>query len=251
MSSNRAAGEPAGNLPDRHSEDSFDAETARAASGPLFASLGCAIALLILFAWLADQVFKGGLVEFDSSVRSLVHRFASPAVTQLMLAFTFLGSFEFLSVLFVILIAAAFRFQFRRQAAWFAIAMAGELLLEFTLKLAYHRARPDAFFVTHATGYSFPSGHALGSFCFYGVAAGLSCARIQARGLRIVLYMASVALILAIGLSRIYLGVHYPSDVIAGYLAGGVWVSSLLVVARGRRLFKPTPGPAGIHSAKS
>jgi undecaprenyl-diphosphatase len=72
----------------------------------------------------------------------------------------------------------------------------------------------------------------MSSFCFYGVLAGLYSARIRSRSARILAWIVSAALIAGIGLSRIYLGVHYPTDVVAGYLAGAVWVSTLLFVDR-------------------
>jgi undecaprenyl-diphosphatase len=72
----------------------------------------------------------------------------------------------------------------------------------------------------------------MSSFCFYGVLAGLYSARIRSRSARLVIWVVSGVLIAGIGLSRIYLGVHYPTDVIAGYLAGAVWVSTLLLVDR-------------------
>ncbi|HMC29816.1 MAG TPA: phosphatase PAP2 family protein, partial [Candidatus Angelobacter sp.] len=83
--------------------------------------------------------------------------------------------------------------------------------------------------------YSFPSGHALTSLCFYGVMAGLLSARIKSLPWRIALWTAAVLLIIAIGLSRIYLGVHYPSDVLAGYLAATVWVSAVIVLDHVRK----------------
>lgn len=73
------------------------------------------------------------------------------------------------------------------------------------------------------------------SFCVYGVLAGLLSHRIRSAGVRIMVWILAVALVAAIGVSRIYLGVHYPSDVIAGYLAAAVWVSALLAADRVRQ----------------
>jgi undecaprenyl-diphosphatase len=74
----------------------------------------------------------------------------------------------------------------------------------------------------------------MGSLCFYGVLAGLLSAKAQSLRARILIWTASGVLIAGIGFSRIYLGVHYPTDVIAGYLAGGIWVSALLIASRAR-----------------
>src|SRR6185369_17932911 len=78
--------------------------------------------------------------------------------------------------------------------------------------------------------YSFPSGHSLFSFCFYGVLAGLLTRRLKSRVARVLIWICAALLVSAIGLSRIYLGVHYPSDVIAGYLAASLWVSTLVAL---------------------
>ncbi|MFB3918234.1 MAG: phosphatase PAP2 family protein [Terriglobales bacterium] len=83
--------------------------------------------------------------------------------------------------------------------------------------------------------YSFPSGHSLFSFCIYGVLAGLLTARIRSGALRAVIWLLAAGLITAIGTSRIYLGVHYPSDVIAGYLAAAMLVSTLIAADRMRK----------------
>jgi len=106
--------------------------------------------------------------------------------------------------------------------------MAGALVLDISLKYAFHRQRPTPFFVPLPHTYSFPSGHALFSFCFYGVLAGLIADRVKSRAVEVCVWVAAALLIAAIGLSRIYLGVHYPTDVIAGYVAAAVWVSSMI-----------------------
>jgi len=108
------------------------------------------------------------------------------------------------------------------------------MLLDLSLKHAFHRTRPTAFFGALPHSYSFPSGHALFSFCFYGVLAGLSAGRTRSQPARILIWTLAAVLVTAIGLSRIYLGVHYPSDVIAGYLAATLWVTALISLDRMR-----------------
>lgn len=206
--------------------------------GRLLGSLSCAALFLILFAWLSEEVFEGEMQQFDSRIRMAVHGFATPQLTKLMQALTFLGSIGFLFVLFSVCIAVFFAAGWKRAAIWLAVAVGGSLVLDLLLKLAFHRARPVPFFGRVPLTYSFPSGHALTSLCFYGALAGLCSARIPSRVARILIWVASGALVAGIGLSRIYLGVHYPTDVIAGYLAGTIWVSTLLFADRIRH---PTP----------
>jgi undecaprenyl-diphosphatase len=199
---------------------------------PLLWSLAGAILSLVLFGWLAEEVFEGELRQFDLHIRNFVHQFANPLLTKIMLGFTGLGSVAALCILFGIALACFLLVKLRGPAVWLLIAMAGALILIVTLKLAFHRARPDPFFGPIPNGYSFPSGHALGSFVFYGVIAGVLCSRIGSQLTRVLIWSTAAMLVTAIGLSRIYLGVHYPTDVIAGYAAGAVWVSTLIFVDR-------------------
>jgi undecaprenyl-diphosphatase len=108
--------------------------------------------------------------------------------------------------------------------------MAGASVLDTVLKLAFHRARPEPYFgYVLPESYSFPSGHALFSFCFFTAGAALLAPRLQHSALRWLVWAVAASLILAIGFSRIYLGVHYPSDVLAGYAVGLIWSSVLIV----------------------
>jgi membrane-associated phospholipid phosphatase len=104
------------------------------------------------------------------------------------------------------------------------------------LKSSFHRARPDPFFNLAApASYAFPSGHALLALCFYGVMARIWADSLKSGRRRWMVWVAAICLIGLIGLSRIYLGVHYPSDVLAGYAAAIVWVSAMTMIIRRRK----------------
>jgi undecaprenyl-diphosphatase len=105
--------------------------------------------------------------------------------------------------------------------------MLGAAALDAALKFAFHRPRPVPFFGSTPSSYSFPSGHALGSFCFYGMLAAILAKHARGRTAKFCVWMIAVFLVGMIGFSRIYLGVHYPSDVIAGYCAAVVWVGAV------------------------
>lgn len=196
-------------------------------------SLGVAVLSLFLFAWIGDEMAEGSTTGFDLSVRAWVHQFASPALTRVMTAISLLG-YDILILELVIALAVFLYLQWKHAAAWLAVSMAGALILDLTLKYAFRRPRPQAFFGVAPHTYSFPSGHALCSFCFYVVLAGLIAVRTRSMLLRIAAGVIAAVLVGAIGLSRIYLGMHYPSDVIAGYLAAAIWVSALLGLDRWR-----------------
>jgi undecaprenyl-diphosphatase len=195
----------------------------------ILASLGAAVLALLLFAWLGSEVLEGDTQHFDQVIREWVHHSASPGMTRTMNAVSLLG-YNVLIVELAIALAVFAWLRWRRAALWLAVAMAGSLVLDLTLKYIYHRTRPTAYFGTAPHSYSFPSGHALCSFCFYGVLAGLLSARTKPLAWRLLIWFAAAALVIAIGLSRIYLGVHYPSDVVAGYLAATVWVGTVIVL---------------------
>jgi len=184
-----------------------------------------------LFAWLAESVVEQHTGAFDAYVRAYVHQWATPDLTRLMFAATWMGSGG-LAIIALLAFALFRHFLWRRAAIWLLVTVGGAAVLSLTLKSAFHRPRPTPFFGHVPHTYSFPSGHSLFSFCFYGVLAGLLTARTMSRPLRVMIWIAAAALVFTIGLSRIYLGVHYPSDVIAGYLVGSIWVSTMLVADR-------------------
>ncbi len=202
----------------------------------LFAGLLAAIAAVFLFGWLAEDVFEGETIKFDSIVRNAVHESATPLLTETMKVFTFLGSTVFLVGLFVVIAAALYYLKHKRALVLFAVTMVGEVILLTSLKLSFRRVRPEPFFdYVLPSSFSFPSGHSLSSFCFYGILAWLITARMENRNLKILVWTLAAALVLLVGLSRVYLGVHYPSDVVAGYAAGFVWV---VTVATGDFILK-------------
>jgi undecaprenyl-diphosphatase len=196
-------------------------------------SLATAVLSLFLLGWLANEMREGDTLPFDLAVRAWVHQFASPGMTRAMTAISLLG-YNLLIVELVVALAVFLLLRWRHAAGWLAVSVAGGLALDLALKYAFHRSRPQPYFGAAPQSYSFPSGHALCSFCFYAVLAGLIAARTRSLFIRVAVGIAAAVLVIAIGLSRIYLGVHYPSDVIAGYLAAAVWVTTLLVLDRWR-----------------
>ena len=188
---------------------------------------------VIAFAQLADEMGEGDTAGFDAFVRDGVHSFNTPLLTQLAVFFSFIGDWPFLTILGIAIFAFLLYIKWKREALIFLITNAGELVLNVSLKAFYQRARPEALVdYSLPPSYSFPSGHALGSFCFFGVLAWLMASNVDTSGRKWMIYLSAALLILAIGLSRIYLGVHYPSDVVAGYVVGGVWTLTVVLSDR-------------------
>jgi undecaprenyl-diphosphatase len=199
----------------------------------LLAGLVCAAGALILLATLADEMAEGEVKQFDDWVRDGIHRFSTPAVTFAMRGVTILGAPLFLFSLSLVVGAGFFVKKNYRAMILLTAAIAGSSLLNEVLKASFHRTRPLPFFdITAPNSYSFPSGHALMSFCFCSSMAALISRRSKSRTVRITVWALAGVLILAIGVSRIYLGVHYPSDVVAGYAAAFIWIMFIVIVDR-------------------
>lgn len=213
----------------------------RTISFALIASLLLSVLALIFFHWLADEVFAGDTRAFDDNIREAIHAHATPTLTLAMRGMTHLGDPPTLIIFCVLGFVAFWRRGWRRGSAWLALTMAGAVVLDVTLKLAYQRPRPVPFFGVAPTSYSFPSGHALGSFCFYATLAGLIAHRSRRHLVRAGVGILAAILIAAIGFSRLYLGVHYPTDVIAGYAAAAIWVGTLVSLDRFRRRRRTPP----------
>jgi undecaprenyl-diphosphatase len=203
---------------------------------PLLVSLACAVVSLVLFAGLAGEMLEGDTRQFDTAVRGFVHSHSSVRLTAAMRIITLLGSSLFVSIAATSGCIALWVTGRRRKALLIAITVIGGSLLMWVLKIGFHRPRPQPFFDTRLpSSYSFPSGHALLSFCLFGAGAALLSADQKKRWVRIAIWTVAIVLVAAIGSSRIYLGVHYPSDVLAGYLGAVVWVLGVAIAYRKSR----------------
>ena len=141
-----------------------------------------------------------------------------------------LGSPATAVLLGAILCVLLFRRRHVVDAGLLVIVVAGTELLNTILKLAFHRQRPQVSFV-HLDTYSYPSGHAMMATAFYGAVAYLLCRRLPGIWPRVAVVGAAVALVVVLGFSRLYLGMHYLSDVLGGYAGGAFWLALSIAVA--------------------
>ncbi len=194
-------------------------------------SLEMLIVLVVFFSslftvsFLVHEVFFDETFMMDKKVFLFLERFISDRSNSLMLFFTFFGSHKFLVPANLLMIAFVF---FVLKDKWFAIKIASvaisSLLLMFFLKLLFGRQRPLEPLLSPASGLSFPSGHAFMSFAFFGLWVYIVFNRIENKLLKTILISLLLLLLLIIGISRIYLRVHYFSDVIAGLCLGMIWL---------------------------
>lgn len=213
----------------------------------LHLTIGLVLSLgaLWLFGSISEDIFHhDSLTRFDLTIADAFHRHSSPAGVAIAKGVSLLGSPAVIAVwgLVVVLVLLARR-QYLLLGGWVA-ALAGGGLLDVELKRVFHRARPAWDLPPLAApGWSFPSGHAMGSVVAYGMLAYLLVRGVDRRGRRLGIIACAVLLVLLVGLSRMYLRVHSFSDVIGGYAAGVVWltacISGLEVVRRKPR----DPGP--------
>lgn len=188
------------------------------------------LSAVLLFSWLAWVTSRAGLPEFDNAGRAAVHAYASPWLTALMKFASLVGGGWVLwpaGALMVGLLASAGR---GREAFLFGGTVVSANLVNEALKLFFHRQRPLAWFGYPLPGtFSFPSGHAFVSFCFFLCLAEILIREEWSPAHKAALWAAAVACTLTIGLSRVYLGVHYPTDVLGGYAAAILWTTLIRI----------------------
>jgi membrane-associated phospholipid phosphatase len=186
------------------------------------------------FLFLAGDIIAHRKLQFDKDAFEVVSLYVSGIHTKIMWYATLLGTHEFLIPANILLVLY---FLFIKKHRWYSIKVPvvaiSSLLLMSLLKVGFHRTRPIDPLLFKAAGYSFPSGHALMSVCFYGLLIYLIWHHVRTPWKKWTWTIALVLLILLIGASRIYFRVHYASDVIAGYSLGVAWlILSLSIVKR-------------------
>nr|WP_263326368.1 phosphatase PAP2 family protein [Neobacillus sp. Marseille-Q6967] len=180
---------------------------------------------LLAFSMMAFLINADKVNNFDSTIIQFIQGFEAPVLTQIMEFFTFIGSTATVIVLCLVIIFFLYKvLHHRTELILFVVVVAGSPLLNFILKSIFQRARPDLHRLIEIGGYSFPSGHAMNAFTVYGILTFLLWRHIFNRSGRTLLLLFSSIMIAMIGISRIYLGVHYPSDIIGGYLASAFWI---------------------------
>lgn len=184
-----------------------------------FALFAIAVVASVAFAVIAAEMRRGALDHLDRAVELAVHRLDARPADAIMLAATRIGSNAVLLPVLAVVLALAIHLRNRVVAIVLVIDAAAVILAYSLLKVMFSRERPELFDkVALPTGYSFPSGHSMAAMGIYGViAAALIALYPRARW---PLILSTAILIALIGLSRIYLGVHWPSDVLGGFLGG-------------------------------
>jgi undecaprenyl-diphosphatase len=177
--------------------------------------------------YLGHEMREGDLVGIDTAIGDVVHSWRG-SLDPLMFALTTLGGGSGMAVLSVFVVLALLLFRQRREAVFMLLASLGTLLVSTGLKLIFHRARPvEGYLIPSPSSFSFPSGHALGSMGVLASCIVVLYAIGAPRALRWLATALGASFAIGVALSRVYFGVHFPSDVVGGQLAAAAWVSAL------------------------
>ncbi|WP_036484641.1 phosphatase PAP2 family protein [Myxosarcina sp. GI1] len=199
--------------------------------------VGLVISLSILFILteLAHEVLEKDAFDFDESILLSIHSVANPYLDRVMLTVTHLANPTAVLVVFGVSSLLLLWQRYYIELVMLAIASFGAYILNTELKLLFVKVRPQLWtqLITE-TSFSFPSGHALGSIVLYGFIAYLLAKEYSK--FAALIYTVATTLIAAIGLSRLYLGVHWPTDIIAGYGVGFLWLISCITMLKLRRV---------------
>lgn len=183
----------------------------------------------LFFVKVAKDVLEQEIIALDTFLSYFVYSFRTPQLTEGMISVSLLGG-EFIAIASIIIIGILLLKGERREGFIFGFAIIGGSLLNTLIKGLLKVPRPTLDPLTIETFYSFPSGHSMNSFIFYAMVVYLIFHYTRRKSLTVMMAIVACLLILLIGFSRVYLGVHYPTDVLAGFVAGFWWVVTVLAV---------------------
>ncbi|MBW4690749.1 MAG: phosphatase PAP2 family protein [Lyngbya sp. HA4199-MV5] len=202
---------------------------------------------------IAEEVLEQETQSIDTRILLTIRQWHTPFLDRLMVVITNLGNPSVLLIASLLLAACLLWRKQRAETVTLALAAIGALGLNIVLKNLFARARPELWQRTvDVNFYSFPSGHAMMSLVVFGMIGYLLA--VYAPRWRVAIATGTVLLVCAIGFSRLYFGVHWPTDIVAGYAAGTVWlVACILSLEIWKRRYRPMPktGQRALSSATS
>ncbi|QQR36817.1 phosphatase PAP2 family protein [Devosia oryziradicis] len=197
---------------------------------PLLVVLAIISGLTLGFLQLADEMVEGEMEAFDRSILMLFRDPANPDtvigpswVHEMVRDITALGSFSLLGLLVLGVCAYLYLSRLHSAAVFVLVSVLGGTLLSTVLKMGYNRPRPDLTTMSEQFTASFPSGHAMLSAVTFLTLGALLARFAPTRPLQILSLVGALLLTLLVGFSRLYMGVHYPSDILAGWCLGSAW----------------------------
>lgn len=188
------------------------------------------ISLLIIFVFFVCEIVTNNILIYDNAIYNfIINTFESDIMTKVLKLITQLGGVLYFTILSFLVVVLAKR---KKTKLLIPINIGLGTIINLIIKEIIKRPRPSVTRLVNESGYSFPSGHAMTSIAFYGFLIYLIYKRIQNKYLKWALIIVLCILIFLIGFSRIYLGVHYASDVISGFIAGAIYLIIFIKISK-------------------
>lgn len=182
------------------------------------------ILLIISFITITYFVVNGHLLALDQLLISKITPIETDFLTIIMNLFSFIGSTKTVIFISFNLLLVIYKLYKKWQEIFlFLIVLTGSTAINQLAKFLIKRERPVSEFII-VTGFSYPSGHTMGAMSLYGIITFLLWRHVRTFSRRIILILFSIVMIMIIAFSRIYLGVHYPSDIVGALLLSGIWL---------------------------
>lgn len=179
------------------------------------------IIILVIFVAIGMMV-KGSTegILFDNQMLEYIHNNINPLLLRIMKIVSFIGSAYFIIPLMAIVLVYNYIRKKAFESKILLMSTAGSWILNFLLKQVFQRTRPLQYFLVEQGGYSYPSGHTMVATSFYFAIAYIITRNIKDRRIKAICFIIATVAILVMGSSRLYLGVHWPTDIIGGFLMG-------------------------------
>ena len=195
----------------------------------LLVGFGAALVATFGLVELHDEILKASFEQNDQSVQSWVHGFSTPMLTNVMFGLSWIGSPFAVAPAIALATGLLWWRGLKDDAVLVSAAALGGVALDEVMKLHFKRLRPEVpWAFVHEHSFSFPSGHSVLAIVIYGVIVYKTEDKLPSKWAKAILMAGALLMVVGIGLSRVYLGVHYPSDVAAGYFVGAVWLAAVI-----------------------
>lgn len=195
------------------------------------------VSLMLIFLSVTSAVLNNQTRSFDTTVSQVIFSQHQPWLTNLMIYISLLGE-QFIILLALIVIVFITSKKHQKESIVFSTLLIIGLIATSLLKTGFKVPRPEGFALINESSYSFPSGHALNAFLFYGALAYFAYHFTKSKKLSAIALVGFLMIVFLIGLSRIYLGVHHPSDVVAGYIFGFWLLVTVILIDKTITYFK-------------
>jgi undecaprenyl-diphosphatase len=187
--------------------------------------------LAYLFFDISTEIIEKDTIIIDRAISYFIYGLRTPPLTQIMIFITNFGA-QYTLVGLAFVVVFLFWKHRRQYALFFLIVSAMGLFINISLKELFHRPRPSMSPLINASSFSFPSGHAMNSFVFFATLCFYFYHFTKNKKASVIVAIFSLFLILLIGFSRVYLGVHYPTDILAGYCIGFWWFITAILIEK-------------------